>query len=101
MSRSRRRSLRMWPGTSLVGLVLACSSSSAHAQLVNGQCFTSGLTIVDAPQTGSTRHAGFNLPIALDLSGNGKLAQTSFVASSGSATCYSLLEVYLINEELG
>ncbi|KAK7047197.1 hypothetical protein VNI00_006863, partial [Paramarasmius palmivorus] len=45
-------------------------------------------------------HAGSNIPISIDVSGNGKLSEDSFTnPSSGSSTHYIMLEIYLVSSE--
>ncbi|KAF9044862.1 hypothetical protein BDZ89DRAFT_1127886 [Hymenopellis radicata] len=47
----------------------------ASGQYVNGQFFTYGLSIINAPSANSPGHAGSPLPISVEVSGDGKLAQ--------------------------
>ncbi|KII93197.1 hypothetical protein PLICRDRAFT_87611 [Plicaturopsis crispa FD-325 SS-3] len=67
--------------------------------LVNGQTFTNGLAIVDAPNPSSSFSAGSNMPIAIDISGDGKLPQNAAVPGSGLATRYDSLEIYLVSSQ--
>ncbi|KAI0318497.1 hypothetical protein OF83DRAFT_1056825 [Amylostereum chailletii] len=69
--------------------------------LVNGQVFTAALAIVDAPAPQSVYHAGSNIPIAIDVSGDGKLGQGASVPGSGLSTHLDSLELYLISTQTG
>ncbi|KAI5121333.1 hypothetical protein M0805_003800 [Coniferiporia weirii] len=85
----------------LVASTLLYLSSLAIGQAFqsNGQFFTRGLAISDAPAPGSTQHAGSSLVIAIDLSGDGKIAQTSFIPGSSASTRYDSLELYLVSSQ--
>ncbi|KAJ3905486.1 hypothetical protein F5879DRAFT_950559 [Lentinula edodes] len=76
----------------LLGLVL-------HAKA--GQGFTNGLSIIDAPSSGSPGHAGSVLPIAIDISGDGQLSSDASNPNSTASTHFSLLEIYLVSSETG
>ncbi|KIP09144.1 hypothetical protein PHLGIDRAFT_505978 [Phlebiopsis gigantea 11061_1 CR5-6] len=77
----------------LLSLVL-----SAEAQVVvNGQIFTNGLAIVDAPQPGTTLHVGATQSVAIDVSGDGHLPTSSVNPGSTSDTHFDSLEVYLVS----
>ncbi|KZV77487.1 hypothetical protein PENSPDRAFT_645130 [Peniophora sp. CONT] len=65
--------------------------------LVNGQIFTNALAIVDAPAPNSTFHAGANMPIAIDVSGDGKLQTAAQAPNSGLDTSFDSLELYLVS----
>ncbi|OBZ78717.1 hypothetical protein A0H81_00661 [Grifola frondosa] len=58
--------------------------------LVNGQVFTNGLAVVDSPQPNTPLNAGSNMPIAIDVSGDGRLDTTSGI---------DLLELYMVSSE--
>ncbi|KZW02296.1 hypothetical protein EXIGLDRAFT_735763 [Exidia glandulosa HHB12029] len=84
----------------LLSSVVLLSLASVRAQEVNGQYFTRGLAIVDAPNPGSPYNAGGNMPIAVDVSGNGQLAAqhdtsldtlTIFLVSSALGTNYTVV----------
>ncbi|KAI0051758.1 hypothetical protein FA95DRAFT_1484931 [Auriscalpium vulgare] len=79
--------------------VLLALPPAAAQYLVNGQVFTNALAIVDAPAPQSTFHAGSDIPIALDISGNGKLPQAAATPGAGLATGFDLLELYLISTQ--
>ncbi|KAI0034313.1 hypothetical protein K488DRAFT_20672, partial [Vararia minispora EC-137] len=66
---------------------------------VNGQIFTSALAIVDAPAPSSTYHAGSNIPIAIDVSADGKLPQSAQAPNSGLPTSFDSLELYLFSTQ--
>ncbi|KZT30373.1 hypothetical protein NEOLEDRAFT_1152916 [Neolentinus lepideus HHB14362 ss-1] len=67
--------------------------------LINGQVFSSGLAILDAPAPQSVQHAGSNMPIAIDISGDGKLSQAASIPGSGLATRFDSLEIYLVSAQ--
>ncbi|KAH9946167.1 uncharacterized protein BXZ73DRAFT_37760 [Epithele typhae] len=77
-------------------LLLATTGASAQT-LVNGQIFTNGLAIVDAPAPNSPLHAGSATPIAIDISGDGHLDQRASVPGSGASTRFDSLELYLVS----
>ncbi|KAL1947787.1 hypothetical protein VTO73DRAFT_13511 [Trametes versicolor] len=80
--------------TFLLSSCLGC----AHAQtLVNGQVFTSGLAIVDAPAPNSPMHAGSVTQVAIDISGDGKLDQSASIPGSDKSTRFDSLEIYLVS----
>lgn len=79
-----------------------CAGIPVSAQyLVNGQVFTDALAILDAPAPKSTYHAGSGIPIAIDVSGNGKLPNNAAIPGSNLATGFDSLELYLISAPLG
>ncbi|KAI0646991.1 hypothetical protein C8Q79DRAFT_1009143 [Trametes meyenii] len=87
-------------------LTSLCSYTSiiAHAQtLVNGQIFTDGLAIIDAPAPNSPLHAGSTTQVAIDIldavqiSGDGKLDQTASIPGSDKSTRFDSLEMYLVS----
>jgi len=63
----------------------------------NGQVFTNGLAIVDAPQLNSQLDAGGNLNIAIDVSGDGRLSPAASTPGSGLATGFSGLDLFLVS----
>ncbi|RDX56844.1 hypothetical protein OH76DRAFT_1468275 [Lentinus brumalis] len=81
---------------SLVALLAACVG--VHAQtLVNGQIFTNGLAIVDAPAPNSPMHAGSVTQVAIDISGDGHLDQSASIPGSDKSTRFDSLEIYLVS----
>ncbi|KAF5375070.1 hypothetical protein D9758_000139 [Tetrapyrgos nigripes] len=63
-----------------------------------GQFFTSGISIIDAPSVGNPGHAGSNIPIAIEISGNGQLpASEATNPDSSSSIHYTSLEIYLVS----
>lgn len=64
------------------------------AQLINGQQFTQGLSIIDAPAPNSQHNSGGNMPIAIDVSGNGKLDV------AGNSRFISL-DIYFVSADVG
>ncbi|THH20841.1 hypothetical protein EW146_g609 [Bondarzewia mesenterica] len=75
---------------------------SVSAQyLVNGQVFTNALAILDAPAPQSTYHAGNGIPIAIDVSGDGKLPNDAAIPDSNLATGFDSLELYLVSTSTG
>ncbi|EJD04178.1 uncharacterized protein FOMMEDRAFT_146200 [Fomitiporia mediterranea MF3/22] len=85
----------------LVIWTLFCVPLLARGQAFpsNGQYFTKGLAISDAPAPGSSQHAGSDLVIAVDLSGDGKIDQSLFIPGSGAPTRYDSLEIYLVSAQ--
>ncbi|KAI1795936.1 hypothetical protein LXA43DRAFT_1164138 [Ganoderma leucocontextum] len=68
-------------------VLFALASTRVRAQtLVNGQIFTNGLAIVDAPAPGSPMHAGSVTQVAIDISGDGHLDQSASIPGSGQYT---------------
>jgi hypothetical protein len=65
--------------------------------LVNGQTFTSGLSIINSPSPNTPFHAGSNIPISIEVSGNGKLPLSATTPGSGLDTGYESLEIYLVS----
>jgi len=61
----------------------------------NGQFFTKGLAVSDAPAPNSPQHAGSNIVIAIDLSGDGVIPQDAFSSNSNSPTHYISLNIFL------
>jgi hypothetical protein len=81
-----------------LSFLIACFAS-VNGQLVNGQFFTQGLAISDAPAPASQHHTGGTLPIAIDVSGNGKLVQAASVPGSDLSTAFRSLDIYLVSAE--
>lgn len=78
--------------------VLLLSADRTSAQVpVNGQVFTNGLAILDSPAPQSQLHAGSNMSIAIDISGDGKLPQSASNPGSGLPTGFDTLEIYLLS----
>ncbi|KAL1726908.1 hypothetical protein EV714DRAFT_254392 [Schizophyllum commune] len=87
----------------LLGLLLLslASPAAAFSQLVNGQSFTFGLSIIDAPFPNSPYTVGSQLPIAIEVSGNGRIPLDGTFPGSDQPTRFDLLEIYLVSEETG
>ncbi|KXN89890.1 hypothetical protein AN958_04894 [Leucoagaricus sp. SymC.cos] len=80
-------------------LCFICSSTGCAAQtLINGQSYTNGLAIINAPYPGSQQHAGSTMPISIEVSVcfviNLKVSSVQLLASS-----YELLEIYLVSSQ--
>ncbi|KAJ3737072.1 hypothetical protein DFJ43DRAFT_1049103 [Lentinula guzmanii] len=88
----RQHLLLLFMLIALLGLVL---------QTKAGQTFTDGLSIIDAPSSGSPGHAGSTLSIAIDISGDGQLNSDASNPNSTASTHYSLLEIYLVSSDTG
>ncbi|KAF7306740.1 hypothetical protein MIND_00465700 [Mycena indigotica] len=81
-------------------LTLFCSFTlSLASAFINGQTFTNGLAIVDAPSPNSPAHAGATLPIAVDVSGNGKLPAAARLPGSGLPTGFQSLTIFLVSAQ--
>ncbi|CAL1704773.1 unnamed protein product [Somion occarium] len=63
----------------------------------NGQIFTRGLAIIDSPAPQSTLHAGSNVAIAVDISGDGNLPASAATPGSNDSTRFDSLEIYLFS----
>ncbi|KAL1756146.1 hypothetical protein FB107DRAFT_290277 [Schizophyllum commune] len=96
----------------LLGLLLLslASPAAAFSQLVNGQSFTFGLSIIDAPFPNSPYTVGSQLPIAIEVRVPFMLLspQTFYAFPSPShsdidlaPTRFDLLEIYLVSAETG
>jgi len=75
---------------SLAVFAVALPQALGQALVVNGQLFTRGLAIIDAPAANGTQHANGTVSIAIDVSGDGKL-------QANSSTNISSLNIYLIS----
>ncbi|KAJ7293380.1 hypothetical protein C8J57DRAFT_1268900 [Mycena rebaudengoi] len=64
-----------------------------------GQTFTNGLTVIDSPSPDNPGRAGSNINIAVDVSGNGKLPPAASFPGSGLPTSYEYLEIYLVSSQ--
>ncbi|KIY03588.1 uncharacterized protein Z520_00279 [Fonsecaea multimorphosa CBS 102226] len=58
----------------------ACAHATANFTIVNGQIYTPGLAIIDAPQP-FTPEGGDFLQVALDISGDGRIPQPPYSPS--------------------
>ncbi|KFY15766.1 hypothetical protein V492_01765 [Pseudogymnoascus sp. VKM F-4246] len=67
----------------LAALAFAARARSENFTIINGQIFTPGLAIVDAPQP-NTPLGGEILQVAIDVSGNGKLGLPPYEDSAPS-----------------
>ncbi|OBT85697.1 hypothetical protein VE02_05963 [Pseudogymnoascus sp. 03VT05] len=67
----------------LAALILAATAHGDNFTIINGQIFTPGLAIVDAPQP-NTPLGGEILQVAIDVSGNGKLGLPPYSDSAPS-----------------
>ncbi|KAH8100623.1 hypothetical protein BXZ70DRAFT_938076 [Cristinia sonorae] len=84
----------------LVGIIWLSLLTAVSAQVVqNGQVFTNGLAIVDAPQPNTIVHAGSNINLAVEVSGNGKLSLPTSLPSAASPNTFAALEFYLVSSQ--
>ncbi|EPS34714.1 hypothetical protein PDE_09678 [Penicillium oxalicum 114-2] len=67
--------------------------------IVNGQVYTPGLAIVDAPQP-NTPLGGQNLQVAIDVSGNGKLPWPPYTQPKDGPTLFHSITLFLTSETL-
>lgn len=72
-------------------------ASGVSGQYFQGQFYTNGLSIISAPQPGSTEHAGSTLSIAISLSGQGNLTALDPGASSSFGAGYDHLALFLVS----
>ncbi|KAH8835201.1 hypothetical protein DL96DRAFT_1573297 [Flagelloscypha sp. PMI_526] len=77
----------------VLSLLQSLPCAIAEFTAVNGQLFSHGLAIIDAPAPNSPFHAKANIPIAIEVSGNGKIPVSAAVPGSGIPTRFDLLEV--------
>ncbi|KAJ7445693.1 hypothetical protein B0H11DRAFT_2249251 [Mycena galericulata] len=84
---------------SLFALFALLSAHLAVSQYINGQTFTDGLAIIDSPSPSSPGHAGSPIPIAVDVSGDGKLQSAASVPGSSLSTRFDALEIYLVSKQ--
>jgi hypothetical protein len=68
-------------------------------QTINGQTFTNGLAIIDSPSPSNPGHAGSDISIAVDISGNGQLPSAASLPGSGLPTSFDSLEIYLVSAQ--
>ncbi|KAI0336467.1 hypothetical protein GY45DRAFT_1266160 [Cubamyces sp. BRFM 1775] len=88
----------MYPTLVFSAALFTSLLGTAQAQtLVNGQIFTNGLAIVDAPAPNSPMHAGSVTQVAIDISGDGKLDQSASIPGSDKSTRFDSLEIYLVS----
>ncbi|KAF8078471.1 hypothetical protein FPV67DRAFT_1465383 [Lyophyllum atratum] len=89
-------SLHHWLLVSL--LIFTQGSYMALAQTFsNGQLFTNGLSIINAPAPNTPFRVASTLPISIEVSGNGKLPTPALLPDSGLPTRYDSLEMYLVS----
>ncbi|KAF9452629.1 hypothetical protein P691DRAFT_772085 [Macrolepiota fuliginosa MF-IS2] len=81
--------------------IIPSLATCAAQTLINGQTYTNGLAIINAPFPGSEQHVGSTIAISIELSGNGKLPFAAFTPGSGLASSYELLEIYLASSATG
>jgi len=89
------------PPSILYSVILISAIFLPHASgqtLLNGQLFTNGLSIVDAPAPQSNFNFGGGITIAIELSGNGKLPQSALFPGNPNIG-YDSLDLYLVSAE--
>ncbi|CAE6447232.1 unnamed protein product [Rhizoctonia solani] len=69
------------------------------AQLVNGQFYTSGLAISNAPAPGSQYSPGGSIGVSVDVSGNGRLPTSASVPGSTLPTAFISLNIFLVSSQ--
>ncbi|KAF7339975.1 hypothetical protein MVEN_01915200 [Mycena venus] len=84
--------------SSFLLLTFVALFQNVTGQYINGQFFTQGLSIIDSPSPQNPGHAGSPIPIAIDVSGDGKLP-ASATSNGSDSTRYELLEIYLVSAE--
>lgn len=86
----------MW--SPLLLLFIGCAGHvRVQAQLINGQFFTAGLTIIDSPSPHSTFNVGSQLNLALDVSADGLIP----LSTTNSPTGILNLNLFLVSAEKG
>ncbi|KAB5589050.1 hypothetical protein CTheo_7513 [Ceratobasidium theobromae] len=83
----------------LIWIILLHEYLSVAAQLVNGQYYTSGLAISNAPAPGSQFSAGGAIGVSVDVSGNGKLPISASVPGSTLPTAFISLDIFLVSSQ--
>lgn len=78
-------------------LISGLFGSFATAQLVNGQYFTRGLAISNAPAPNSEFTVGGTISVSVDVSGNGQLPQASWGPNSTLPSGFISLSIYLVS----
>ncbi|KAG8906213.1 hypothetical protein FRB99_007358 [Tulasnella sp. 403] len=68
---------------------------NALGQLVNGQFFTEGLSILNSPLPNQQFNAGGNIPVSIEVSGDGRLPKAAFTPNSNLPTAFISLNLYL------
>ncbi|TFK30592.1 hypothetical protein FA15DRAFT_662590 [Coprinopsis marcescibilis] len=68
---------------------------------VNGQLFSRGLAIINAPAPNSEHTAGGILPISIEVSGNGRIPFDALIPKSGLLTAYEELNIFLVSSQTG
>lgn len=66
---------------------------------LNGQIFTNGLSIINAPALNSEHNAGGNIPISIEVSGNGKLPFAALTPGSRLDTAYEEINIFLVSSQ--
>ncbi|KAH8921765.1 hypothetical protein BT69DRAFT_1279323 [Atractiella rhizophila] len=86
---------------SVFALATCLGWEGVSAQSINGQFFTPGLVIVDAPAAGNPTTVGSTMPIAIDISGDGLLPfpPPSPIASNDLPTAILSLDLYLVSSK--
>jgi len=84
---------------STVLAVLSWTHFTCSQSLVNGQVFTNGLSIIDSPFPYSAFSSGSDLPISVEVSGNGQLPASALIPDSNLSTRYDGLEIYLLSSD--
>ncbi|KAJ7814142.1 hypothetical protein B0H14DRAFT_2376209 [Mycena olivaceomarginata] len=84
--------------TSFFFLAALFTQRAVAQTYINGQMFTNGLAIIDSPAPQNPGHVGSDIPIAIDVSGDGKLP-ASASSNSSDSTHFRSLEIYLVSAE--
>ncbi|TEB39236.1 hypothetical protein FA13DRAFT_1725213 [Coprinellus micaceus] len=84
----------------LVFVSLTLSPNVVLAQTpVNGQIYTNGLSIINAPALNSEHNVGGNIPVSIEVSGNGKLPFEALNPGSRLDTAYEELNIFLVSSQ--
>ncbi|KAF5337326.1 hypothetical protein D9611_003310 [Ephemerocybe angulata] len=86
----------LWASTTLV---LLCPVVVLAQIPVNGQIFTNGLSIINAPALNSEHNVGGNIPISIEVSGNGKLPSAALRPGSKLDTAYEEINIFLVSSK--
>ncbi|KAJ3511206.1 hypothetical protein NMY22_g15724 [Coprinellus aureogranulatus] len=67
--------------------------------LTNGQIHTNGLSIINSPALNSEHNVGGNIPISIEVSGNGKLPFEARIPGSSLDTGFEELNIFLVSSQ--
>lgn len=104
LQRRRTMTYRLAPRSFALQTVLTLVSFSWISKVlaqtpINGQIFTNGLSIINAPAINSEHNAGGNIPISIEVSGNGRVQFAGLIPNSGLPTAYEEINIFLVSAQ--